>query len=94
MKIRNTKEILKSLTRGAVIVAGALTVALNTWTHGHTFGLNKETLLGVLGTAAFPIITTASRYLDKSDPALGLVSDAAARGAIAKIAAATGAIPN
>lgn len=92
MKITNNTAVLKDLTRGAVMIGGALTVALNTWlAKGHTFGLNKETVLGVIGTAALPIINVLARYIDKADPAYGLVSDNAAKALAAKVSDITGA---
>ena len=90
--LNNNKAILKDVTRVAIAIVGALEVAANTWlSKGHSFGINKETVLGVLGTAAFPAIATLSKYLDKKDPAFGLVTDAAAAEAVKKISAATGA---
>ena len=90
--IKNNKAIVKDVTRVAVAVVGALEVATNSWlAKGHTFGANKETVLGIIGTAAFPAIATLAKYLDKKDPAFGIATDAAAAEAVKKISQATGA---
>lgn len=92
--IHNRSALIKSLVRGIVAAGGAIAVAANTWlSNGHSFGFNKETALGIVGTAAFPIIATLSRYLDRTDPAFGFFTHAAAAAAVKKISDATDAKP-
>jgi hypothetical protein len=94
INVKNRAAFIKSVSRGAFIVVGAVETATNTYLKaGHTFGFNATTILGIAGTAAFPVLATLQRYFDKNDPAFGAISNEAAALATAKLKAAGAVIP-
>lgn len=78
---------LKSLTRSIVVGTTWIVTALNTYlAAGHTFGLNRATLVGVGIQLLIALLALLERYLDKNDPAFGKVAAPVIAGLVAKLA--------
>lgn len=70
-----TKASLKSNLRHVYIgIAFVYSAAQTYLAKGNTFGLNKETLIGILAQVGIALSAIVMKYVDKSDPSLGLVT--------------------
>ena len=81
-----TKASLKSNLRHVYVGVFFVYTAAQTYlAKGNTFGLNKETFYGIGAQVGIALSAIVMKYIDKSDPSMGIVTHAAAAEVNAKL---------